>query len=250
MQQLLVYTANYTAAQTETDMPLANDPSVSIDASNHPLFPTQRKVLVAGALGNTLSRARYVTPRMRPIGRPCIRPLDQAATWSDPRRIAELFRSPLTVNPLEPLQVLVTNNAPVGGERNWVVLIVGDGNMAVPQGDTFTLRFTTAFTPTANAWSSGAITFDDTVAPGRYSVVGMNIFSTGLVAARLIFPDSQPRPGVIGDTAIGQYSNPDFRYGRLGELGQFESTALPNLDIFNSAATANPEGYLDLIKIR
>jgi hypothetical protein len=41
-----------------------------------------------------------------------------------------------------------------------------------------------------------------------------------------------------------------FRGGRMGEFGQFESTAPPILELFGNAAPTTQTIYLDLIPVR
>jgi hypothetical protein len=52
-------------------------------------------------------------------------------------------------------------------------------------------------------------------------------------------------------TAVGNTNSRYFRWGFLGEYGQFESIAQPVLEVLNTAGgVATHEGYLDLIKVR
>lgn len=254
----MAYSANYTSAQTDTDMGLITDVTAVVDSNNHPLLPMPMFAAWIYALGNTLSRVRISAPKFRPVARPLIRPLEQAANPSSRPIFQESWRHPLKFNSVEPIAMLVTNNAPTGGERNFVVITWGDLNRNSPPGDEYTVRCTTTFTPTANAWSaSGNISFDDTLMAGRYSITGYEMFATGGVAARLAFPGApamgsimQARPGIIVPTANGSQHTRYFRHGFLGEFGQFESFAPPQAEVLFTAATANPELYLDIVQVR
>lgn len=254
----IAYSANYTAAQTDTDMPLLTDPTVAMDSGSHPLLPMPLFDAWLYALGNTLDRVRISAPKFRPIARPLIRPIEQAANPSSRPIFDERFRHPRQYNAVEPIAMLVTNNAPMGGERNFVVATFSDNVHTVPQGDEYTVRCTTSFTPTANAWSaSGNVTFDDVLMAGRYSIQGVESYNTGGVAARLIFPGPPlpgmyptVRPGVIMGTADGQQQTRYFRHGFLGEFGQFESFAPPQLEVIQTGATTNPLLYMDIVQTR
>lgn len=258
MQWLMAYSANYTAAQVDTDTGLLTDVTATVDSANHPLLPIPLFGMWYYALGLTLSRVRISAPKFRPIARPLIRPVEQAANPSSRPIFMEAWRHKLLFNAVEPIAMLVSNNATSSGERDFVLASFGDGNMNSPQGDQYTVRFTTAFTPTANTWSpSGNITFDDTLQAGRYSIIGLDTFNTGGVAARLAFPGAPipgqcntVRPGVIMNTANGSQATRYFRYGYLGEIGQFESFAPPQLEVLQTGATTNPEGYFDIVNIR
>lgn len=255
----MLFTVDYTdstaAAQTDTDIPLATDPSVTI-LNSHPIFPVPVAVQWVYGLGLTMTRVRISTPRLKPVVRPVINPVDQAATPSENYRLFDYWRHPIMLNPVEEVQMLRTNTTAVA-ERDHVVLTVGDNQRNTPQGDLYISRWTTSFTPTANAWSNGALTADDTLQAGRYSIIGMRVNSTGLVAARLIFPGApvpgqipQIRPGVKGDTSNATEGVWWTRFGTLGVYGEFESFAAPQVEVMNTAATANPEVFLDIINIR
>lgn len=251
----VAYTDSTSAAQTDTDIPALSDPSMTI-LNSHFIFPAPVLVYWIYGLGLTMTRLRLSTPRLRPISRPVINPVDQSATPTENFRLFEYWRHPIRLNPVEEIQFLRTNTTAVA-EREFVILTVGDGNMNVPQGDLYVSRATTAFTPTVNVWSSGSLTMDDTLQVGRYSIVGLRVNNASGCAARLIFPApaqqglmQQFRPGV----RISQ-SNADegiwwMRYGLMGEYGQFESFALPQVEVLAPVATANPEVFLDIVPVR
>lgn len=251
----VVYSDSTSAAQTDTDIPLVSDPSVTI-LNSHPLFPIPVWIEWAYALGLTVTRVRISTPRLKPILRPVISPVDQSATVTDGFRLLKYYEQPVMLNPVEEVQMLRTNTTAVA-ERDAVVLTVGDRNYNVPQGECYCGRYTTSFTPTVVVWSSGSITLDDTLQVGRYSIIGHRVVSANTVAARLIFPGApiagalpQIRPGILGYGTDAFQGHPEFRFGRLGEHGQFESFALPSLEVFQTTATANPEGFFDLVNVR
>lgn len=255
----MLFTVDYTdstaAAQTDTDIPLATDPSVTT-LNAHPLFPVPLWIQWLYGLGLTMTRVRVSTPRLKPIVRPVINPVDQAATPTENIRIFDYWRHPILLNPVEEVQMLRTNTTAVA-ERDHVVLTVGDNNRNVPQGDLYISRWTTTFTPTANSWSTGTISADDTLQAGRYSIIGMRVNNVGGVAARLIFPGApiagaipQIRPGVKVDQGNAPEGTYWMRFGMLGEYGQFESFAAPALEIMAAVAAANPEVFLDIINVR
>lgn len=255
MFHTVVYSDSTSAAQTDTDIPLLTDPSVTI-LNNHPLFPIPTWIQWVYGLGLTMSRVRISTPRLKPILRPVVSPVDQSATVTDGFRALDYWRHGIMLNPVEEVQMLRTNTTAVA-ERDYVALCVGDNQRNIPQGEVYCGRATTSFTPTANVWSSGVITLDDTLQVGRYSIIGLRVVGANTVVGRLIFPGAplagglpQIRPGVI---AVGTDTFQDRwfqRFGLLGEFGQFESFALPQLDVVQSTATANPEVFMDLVNVR
>ena len=255
MFTLIDYTDSTSAAQTDTDIPMASDSHVTV-LNGHPLFPVPLWVQWVYAQGLTMTRVRISAPRLKPILRPVVQPCDQSATVTDNLRIVEYWRHPIMLNPVEEIQMLRTNTTAVA-ERDNVLLAVGDNIRTTPQGDMYTGRFTTSFTPTANAWSTGSLTADDTLQVGRYSIIGARVnLSTG-IGARFIFPGApvagalpQIRPGVRCCASNAQEGIWWQRYGFMGELGQFESFALPVLEIMDTTGTANPEVFFDIVNVR
>lgn len=254
----IAYSQNYTAAQTDADMPVLGDITITTDSGSHPLLPIPLLGIWFYAVGNTLSRVRINSPKFRPIARPLIRPIEIANNPSSRPIFMEAFRHMLLFNAVEPISMLVTNNAPTGGERDFVIATFGDGNRNVPMGDMYTIRLTSSFTPTANAWTaSGALTFDDVLMAGQYSIIGYDQYNTGGVAARIAFPGpclpgapGQVRPGIITPTANGSQGTRYFRYGYLGEFGRFESFAPPQVEVLQTGATTNPDVYWDIVQTR
>jgi hypothetical protein len=251
----VAYSDSTAVAQTDTDIPMVADSSVTV-LNNHPIFPVPVFLMWAYMLGATVIRARISTPRLRPILRPIITPVDANATPTENRRMVEYFRHPIMLNPVEEVQILRSNAAP-GAERNYVVLTVGDNNRNVPQGDMYIGRATSTLTPVANTWTTGTLAMDDTLQVGRYSIIGLRTIVANGVAGRLIFPGAplqgslpQIRPGVINVTANASWVYPPFRFGVLGEYGQFESFALPSLEFLSTAATANPDVIMDIVNVR
>lgn len=251
----VAYTDSQATAQVDTDIPALSDPSMTI-LNGHFIFAGPVSVYWIYGMGLTMTRLRLTTPRLRPIARPVINPIDAAAAPSEAFRLFEYWRHPIRLNPVEETQFLRSKTSAVA-EQDFVGLTVGDLNMNIPQGDLYVSRATTLFTPTINVWTSGGLTMDDTLQVGRYSILGLRVNNVGGVLARLVFPApsqqglmQQFRPGV----KVSQ-SNSDegifwMRYGMLGEYGQFESFAIPQIEVLAATATANPEVFLDIVPVR
>lgn len=255
MFMIVDYTDTKSAAQVDTDIPLATD-SMITSVNSHPLFPVPVYIQWWYGAGATMTRVRLSAPRVKPISRPVLCPVDPNASPSDPLKILNYYSHPLLLNPVEEIQMLRSHTG-TSAEQNHVVLCVGDNVRTVPQADLYVVRGTTSFTPTANTWSTGTITLDDTLQAGRYSIIGMRVNSATLVAGRLIFPGApisgglpQIRPGTIARASDGVTDHELSRFGRMGEYGQFESFALPVLEVMDTATTANPEVIFDIVNVR
>lgn len=255
MLHTVAYTDSTSAAQTDTDIPIATDPSVSI-LNNHPIFPVAVWPQWVYGCGLTMTRLRLSTPRLKPVTRIGINPVDQSATPTENLRLFEAWRHSIMLNPVEEIQFLRTNTTAVA-ERDFVILTIGDNQRNVPMGDMYVMRATTSFSPTAATWTSGVITNDDVLQPGRYSIVGTRVNNSGGIAARWIFPGApiigappQIRPGVRVDQSNAQEGIFWTRYGLMGEYGQFENVALPQIEIMVATVTANPEVFYDIVDVR
>lgn len=255
MFTIVDYTDSKAAAQVDTDIPMATDSSVTV-LNGHPLFPVPLYVQYWYGIGSTMTRVRLSTPRVKAIARPVLNVVDGNTAPSDPLKIMEYLRHPIMLNPVEEVQMLRSHTG-AGAEQNHVVLAVGDNQRNVPQGDMYVARATTAFTGTANAWSVGTLTMDDTLQVGRYSIIGAKVIDATGIAGRFIFPGApisgalpQIRPGVVCRQAETQSSWLPAHFGGLGEFGQFESFALPALEIMDAGPTANPSVYFDLVNVR
>lgn len=244
------------AAQTDTSMTWPNDQTLTFDAAGRPILPFDMKIMWAYALGLTVTRMRLQMPYYLTIGRPAIRPIEQAANPSSRPQLAEYWRNPLTIKAVMPVVVQRTNTTGVA-ERDVCVLTVGDGNTNNQQGDMYCVRGTLPGTAVANNWTAmGAMTFDDNITPGTYQIAGFVCNGAGGVAARLIFPGApapswppQVRPGIISTTGAGNQDTRYFRWGYLGVFGQFVTPAPPQVEVFWTAATATPEFYLDITQL-
>lgn len=256
MFMIVDYTDSTAAAQTDTDIPLASDSMVTV-LNSHPLFPAPVQVRWWFCSGLTVTRVRLSAPKVKPVVRPVLSIINQAATVGDPLKIFDYWRHSIMLNKTEEIQMLRSNTTGVA-ERDHVVLAVGDSNFNVSQGELYVARGTTVFTPTANAWSvAPAIAMDDTLQVGRYEIQGARVNDATGIAARFIFPGApiqgglpQIRPGVICRTGAGQSDYFPHRYGGQGVFGQFESFALPTLEIMDAGPTANPEVLLDIVPVR
>ncbi len=255
MFMIVDYTDTQTAAQVDTDLPLATDSMVTT-LNSHPLFPVPVQMRWWYGLGTSLTRIRLSTPKVKPIVRPVLSITDQGTAPSDPLKMFDYWRHPIMLNAVEEVQMLRSKSSAIA-ERDHCVLAVGDGNFNVPQGEMYVARATTSFTPTINAWTTGNLTMDDQLQVGRYSIIGMRCNDATGVAARLIFPGAplqgsipNIRPGVVCRTGPGQSDYFPHRYGGQGEIGQFESFALPVAEVMDAGPTANPEFLFDIAVVR
>ena len=249
----MIHTAAYfsaavTAGATDFDLPAVTEAPTPVQ-NNHFAFQVPAKVIGMYVLGVNLTRAKIQTPKLRALSNPYIQPIERSATVPNRALFADYTTGPLQLAPFDETSLLVSNDAGAGTTISGFIW-VDDGNTVRPAGQIFTVRGTLSGTGAAGTWLLSSMTLDQTLPAGRYSVVGMKVISTLAAAARLVFPGQVWRPGVINSLTAGVYPGDYFQRGYLGELGQFESTAQPQIEVFGLGAAAPSEVYLDLIKIR
>jgi hypothetical protein len=84
---------------------------------------------------------------------------------------------------------------------------------------------------------------------GSYDIIGMRAVSTGAIAARLVIPGFEWRPGVIAYDAVGDVELPRFRYGNAGVFGRFTHDSPPTVDFLSVSADTSETVFLDVVKV-
>ena len=200
------------------------------------------------ALGATISLARLVSPSLRQIVNPDITPLNiNAEPTVD--AFLRLWDNPWPLEAGESLNFQAAEGTG-GAEREIGIVWLTDGPLTPVSANGRTIRATNGSTLAANAWTNGALTFGQTLPVGEYDVVGMAAFSTGLIAARLVFQNENPtRPGCVGyDTEVEGFAQ-HFRNGKLGVWGRFHTNAPPTVDFLAVSADTAQVVYLDVVKV-
>ena len=172
--------------------------------------------------------------------------------------------APIALQPGEALQALSSVDVASVAENVILPVILTDGVLANPfAGRIESIIFDHQAAIVINTWSPSAMISRQALRAGTYAVVGMKTVGTTIVAARLIFGNQGPRPGVMGTNAavgaagVGSFSDAKdqmdgkFRYGRMGVFGTFSHTSPPQIECIGSVADAAIACHtvLDIIKI-
>jgi hypothetical protein len=165
-----------------------------------------------------------------------------------PMAILGDYSLPLT--PIDEIAFETSNDLASSTETHTIGAWFQFGMRPIPTGAAYTLRATSSFTAVANKWTAGAFILDQVLPAGRYSVIGMSVISATAVFGRLIFPAQTYRPGTLGCADEGQDNFGYVRMGAMGELGQFDSIAQPQLEIFCTSADTAQTVFMDCIRIR
>jgi hypothetical protein len=237
-------------AVTLNDIPVAPTDQTTTIQNGHPIYPVGILLYGAYVVGaTTITEAQITTPKLRAINPVDLRPIDAAATESARPPLVEFFHHPLALNPIDENQMLFTTSG--AAAEVYIGAWFGDGNWQVAQGDLYTIKLTASITTVAQAWASGALTLATGLPSGRYQVVGMDAFGANGLFARLIFPNQVWRPGGLCGTAATFINTRYTRWGNLGVFSEFETFAIPQLEVYaNGAATSTFTVFLDIIRVR
>jgi hypothetical protein len=234
-------------AVADTDVPALQDDIIQIQNS-HFILPQNMKLFAAAAMSPTMIRARLVSPTLRQIAAPYIRPVISGALPGGNPNFMGIAQNPMTLRAFEETQILGTAN-PGTTERFTSLLWVGDGITPNPIGDIYPLRFSSTTAAVANAWTSATISFLDVVPSGLYAAVQSECTSTNAIAHRWIFSNQQLRPGFISQANTTSRLPYEMTLDYFGLMGQFRSNDLPRLQVLCNAADAAHEGYLYVVRV-
>lgn len=232
---------------TATDVTPVADSIMTVQNSH---FLPQRDMFMLYASYQALgaTRARFISPSLRQVTTPWVRPTSVAIVQGVEAHVADYRANPLRVRGLEELQFEALQTS---GGAAVVVGIAGlaDGMVTpMPAGDVYPMRGTATTILTAGAWTLATVTWQDTLPAGSYACVGFGYFGTTALAARLIFEEQVWRPGCIGAGLVSSQQHPIFRYGGLGVWGRFNSNRMPNVEFLANAADTTQEVYLYLVR--
>ena len=156
--------------------------------------------------------------------------------------INNLYSSPISLTTDEGLEFYCD----AGGDGTTAQAVAGlvwysDGEIVPTKGKIFTLEGTISLGIGATGWTNSPITFSQTLPVGKYQVVGMQVNSGVVLAARLVFigPSSITRPGVASVYNSTSPNNSMFRFGSQGVMGEFNSATPPSVDMLMMMTSSN-----------
>lgn len=249
MIHLACYNSLVSAGGTNSDISAITDQALTI-SNGHYVLTENARLTAAYAQGENILRARVNTPKLRATSLPYIEPVNRATGPGDLPPFVSYGPYALGLDPIDEIAFETSNDLGAGTERHYIGAWFKFGERPVPTGPAFTVRATSSFTATANAWTAGAFTLDQVLPAGRYSVVGVRVVGTNLLFGRLIFPSQVIRPGTIASASEADQDFNLARFGSLGELGQFDSIAQPQLEVLATGANSAQTCYMDIIRVR
>lgn len=200
------------------------------------------------AIGATLSQAQVSSPSLRQRTQLDVSPLNIGAKPLGSQAFMPMFERPIALEAGEGLRALVAEGA-AGAEQETVLVWLMSEMESVPEGEIEQIRCTATATLTAYTWTLATLTLSQQLRAGTYAIVGLRAYSTGLLAARLVIPGSEFRPGVVGYDLESDYAPEQFRPGALGVYGTFDHRFVPQVEFLSVSADTAETVYLDVIKI-
>lgn len=247
MFHLLAYSQSINSAAETDTLPVSDD--IFVIQNNHFLPQQDMFGLWGTAFGTNLTRARLITPSMRQVTPPEIRPIVPALIGGSRNRVARWLRNPPLFRAVEEIELATTNNAGAAQQISGLLALAPSLPSPAVQGPMYVMRGTGTTTVTANKWTTCPITWSDILPNGTYAVVGLSGFSTNGQALRLIFIGQTWRPGALCQTVAGDIEDPLFQDGSLGEYGRFNTTTLPNVQFLCNGADTAQTVYLYLVRV-
>ena len=247
MFHVLAFTGSI-AGTANTDLPALTDDMFQI-RNGHFVFEKPMQIVFIAAIGNLLDRARINLPSVRGMSLPFIRPITVGTLMGTPPAVQDFRDHPFTIQPMEEFAMQVSNSG-AGPTRTQIVVGIQERMRTAPEGTIITMRGTGTTTLVANTWTTCTITWADTLPPGVYAIVGLEVITVSGVAARLQIPGQIDRPGCLGTATINSQPHPMFMEGGLGHWGEFESINTPGVQVLATAADTAQEVFLQVVKVR
>lgn len=228
------------------------DQSLTLSANARFIFPAQQKVLGGLVLGTGLTAARHDAPSMRNLVLPEIYPTIVGAVVPDnPNYLDYMGTGPGVLTNEE--YAIDASHTGAGPDDVFAGVWITPQFVPAPAGPSYTLVATATPTLVKGAWVNIAMTFNQTLPAGEYTVIGLQVICTSGLFARLVFPgQNQFRPGCIVNPTYGQSQRTlPFRNGNAGLMGRFQNTAQPSIELLGVAAGAQTATIMiDVIKTR
>ena len=247
-KHLTVYRGAVAAGATNTSINIINSGGDIV--ANNQYFPSEPGSIIFGvAFGTNLRDPRVATPSLREIGPNYIRPFSVASPLGNDFNAYNIVDNPLPFKANENLDVQASSDD-VGSQTMTVLLGLQFFPRPAPRGgERRTIRVSATTTLVANTWTTLNLTWEQTLPPGQYEIVGMQMYSATGYAFRLILPNEYYRPGGPTNQSIGQKYPADLNMRNLGSWGRFQQTALPSIEMLATAGDTAEVGYMDVIKV-
>lgn len=245
---LAAYFGSLTNGSTLAQVPAVADQVLTRTTANNFVLPKPGKLWGVYSAGANITDAQINTPSLRYVGLPFVGFLNTSLTVPSPPALTWWGELGPRIPEVDEIQ-LSHSLGGAAAENELDLVWFGMAYKPVTPGPQYRLKFTSTITASAGTWVSGTLSPASTLPQGTYDVVGMDCIGTNLVGARLIFPGSFFRPGVLCRNASNGIPPRQMVDGELGCFGTFKSVNLPNLEILSSGANTAQTTFLDLVRV-
>lgn len=244
---LVGYSETITTEDTTEKIAAIPDVHVKTEGDNI-IIPSLNKILGYFAIGGNMALPQLESPSLRRLALIDISPFEVSDLPASPPHPVIRPESIIELVEDESLRAYCQNSdAADAVERVFVWLT--DDVIAPVRGSVHTVRATFNITATAEEWSDGALTLDQSLPAGSYHLVGARCQDAVGVAFRMVFIGGIWRPGGICAGSSSVFDSPNFRAGGLGVWGTFRHDQLPSIEVLRNAAGSTGVIYLDIIKV-
>lgn len=238
----LPVSTGYSEMTPITDADLAVNPATS-------RFWSSKDALILGAYaaGANLAKARVYTPWQLPSH---VRPFNAAILPNGNPGVANWLDQPMLIPATH--DIIVDANQSGGSPADTIALLflTTQGLTRAPAGSLQTVRGdVSGASPGVRTWSEITVTWEYSLAPGDYAIVGSECVSTNGIAHRWMLEGSSCRPGGISQGSLTNLPSSFQMGGNLGAWGTFSSPLMPRLEVLCNAADATHSVFLQVIAL-
>jgi hypothetical protein len=241
------YTNDLASAASLVALGSITDQAWTSDSTGY-FMPDNLKLMWAYAANDAATIVQVDQPSLRDPFLPYIDPISLTTLPANTPPVYKAWEMGLDLRRNEYLRIRMSRGAVVASDA-YALVAVGKQRKPIPTGSRRTIRFTSAVTIAEGVWTLGALTFSDTLPDGRWAIVGLAVYGTNLLAARLAFTGGGWRPGVLCQGAQGEWTPPAFDRNEFGYFGNFLNTIQPNIEYLGVGAGTAQIGYMDLVQI-
>lgn len=242
---ILAFAASVGINAVLTNMAAVADQLANTSVNN--IFSVGNNFYGAYAAGATMTRAQFTSPTLRKIAPWELDPVDVSATVTSPPPFVDYLDNPLPSAIGEVINFAQTGTA---AEAEMAGIWVGNVLAPPPTGPVYSTRATATATLTTTTWVSSALTMDQSLPAGYYTVVGFHARSASGGLARLIFPGQYHRPGAVMTAGFGKLDAIDVRSRKRIVFGSFAWNAVPSVEMLGRAADAAETFVLDVVQVK
>lgn len=249
MWHTLAYSGSIASAQTAHNLPAVIEQALPVGPSNG--YRLMEPMYLASAWSSPINgQSFYLTsPKFSSFSPFQVIPLGGIGALADGLLVASWpYRAPSFRSQEEVVASVDTGGTAAAVET--LIASLATSVDAPPPGEELELRFTLGGATVANTWTlMGQPVFSFVLPEGAYVLLSSELFGSSAVAHRWIFSGQFYRPGFPSVASQAYHQWPGVRDYRMGVAGTFSNVTLPQIEVFDVAASAVSFGIMRVIKV-